>query len=95
MSHPLRQNARGKMCTLRLSCCNGNPETTVLAHYRRFGWGGMGLKPHDILGCFACSACHDAIDGRRNDVTVSDSDLLRAMGETLKIQLLDGILSVS
>lgn len=47
--------------------CNGNPETTVLAHIRRAGLGGMGLKPPDICGVFACNgpgSCHDVIDGR-------------------------------
>jgi hypothetical protein len=24
----------------------------------------MGQKPDDVLGAWACSACHDAIDGR-------------------------------
>ena len=43
--------------------CNHNPETTVLAHYRMKG-DGMGRKPPDSRGAFACSACHDAVDSR-------------------------------
>jgi hypothetical protein len=46
------------------SVCNHNPETTVLAHFRLAGYCGMGMKPDDALGAWACSACHDAIDGR-------------------------------
>lgn len=57
--------AQGQQCQVRLpGVCNGNPETVVLAHYRMPGLCGIGLKPRDYIGAFACSACHDAIDGR-------------------------------
>jgi hypothetical protein len=36
----------------------------VLAHVRIAGISGMGLKAPDLLGAWACSACHDAIDRR-------------------------------
>lgn len=59
----LRKAARGKPCMVRIpDVCNGNPETTVLAHYRLNS--GAGMKPHDLQGAWACSACHDACDGR-------------------------------
>lgn len=91
---PLRANAEGKNCTLRLmGCCNHNPETVVLAHLRKFGWAGMGSKPSDLLAVFACSGCHDALDRRRNDVEVLDTDILRALGETLQIQAADGLIT--
>jgi len=44
--------------------CNHNSETVVLAHIRMAGISGMGLKDDDLLGAWACSACHDAIDRR-------------------------------
>ncbi len=50
---------------VRLPCCNGNPETVVLAHYRMLPYNGVGIKPPDWMGAFACSACHDAVDSRR------------------------------
>ena len=63
----LRKEAKGRECQINIyKVCNQNPETTVLAHPNNkllFG-GGMGLKPHDIFGAWACSACHDAVDGR-------------------------------
>lgn len=63
----LRKYARDKHCTVRLpGICNGNPETTVLAHFRLAGTCGMGIKPYDVLGAWCCSACHDAIDRRSN-----------------------------
>ena len=39
-------------------------DTTVLAHYRLAGTCGVGMKPPDLLGAWACSKCHDYIDGR-------------------------------
>jgi len=63
--HTLRSLARGKPCMVRLpAICNGNPETTVLAHIRRAGVAGIGQKPPDVCGVWACSACHDEIDRR-------------------------------
>ncbi len=44
--------------------CNHNSETVVLAHIRMPGISGMGMKADDLLGAWACSSCHDAIDRR-------------------------------
>ena len=61
----LRKLAKGQPCMIRVAgICNRNPETTVLAHYRLAGTCGTGIKPPDHLGAWACSACHDAVDGR-------------------------------
>jgi len=61
-SKAIRESARGEPCTVRIpGICNGNPETTVLAH---LGGGGMGTKRGDIFGAYCCSSCHDALDGR-------------------------------
>ena len=46
--------------------CNFNSETVVLAHIRLAGVSGMGMKSPDLIGAWACSACHDEIDGRTN-----------------------------
>jgi hypothetical protein len=55
--------------------CNHNSETVVLAHIRLSGVSGMGIKADDLLGAWACSACHDAIDRRfRTDL---DRDYVR------------------
>jgi hypothetical protein len=65
-SEALRKSARGETCTLILpGICNLNPETTVWAHSPFRGDGkSMGSKSHDFCGCYACSSCHDALDGR-------------------------------
>lgn len=56
------KSARGQECTVRIpGVCNFNPETTVLAH---LNGGGMAAKHLDIHGAYACSNCHDAVDGK-------------------------------
>lgn len=57
----ITDSARGEDCTLRISgVCNFDNTTTVFAH---MNGGGMGYKHHDIHGCYACSKCHEWIDG--------------------------------
>lgn len=56
------RSAKGERCLVRIpTVCNHNPETTVLAH---LNGGGMGMKRLSIHGAYACSDCHDVIDGR-------------------------------
>ncbi|MFH8134191.1 DUF1364 domain-containing protein [Pantoea osteomyelitidis] len=82
MSKKLRNAARGRDCQIRIpGICNFNPETTVLAHYRLAGTCGAGLKPDDEQGAHACSACHDAVDGRiRTCFTREELRLFHAEG---------------
>ena len=64
MGSKIRRAAQGQVCSLRLPGCNGNPETTVFAHAPSLD-NGMGLKAApDWWGAFACSHCHDVVDGR-------------------------------
>lgn len=82
MALDYRKLARGKECQIRLPCCNGNPDTTVLAHYRMAGYCGTGIKPDDCtFGAWACSSCHDAIDGRVKLDGWSKTDLRLAHAE--------------
>lgn len=61
----LRKEARGRPCQVRVpGICTGGGEDTVLAHYRLAGYSGTGIKPPDLMGAWACMACHDAVDGR-------------------------------
>lgn len=74
----LRKAARGRECQVRIpGICNGNPETSVLAHYRLAGTCGTGIKPDDMQAAIACNCCHDAIDGRIK--TPYNHDELRLM----------------
>ena len=68
----LRKEAKGRGCMVRLpGICNFNSETVVLAHIRLQGVSGMGMKSPDLIGAWACSACHDELDGRtrKSDLT--------------------------
>ena len=78
----IRQSARDEDCSLRLGMCSGN-ETVILAHIGRNR--GMGIKCGDNMAVYACSNCHDLIDGRVDNPHL-DLDLeyekLRALEET-------------
>ena len=82
-SKKITQSAKGESCTLRIpSVCNHNPETVVFAHLP--GNKGTGTKNHDIFGIYACSECHDWIDGRHWKVVneSKSSAMLRGLQET-------------
>lgn len=76
--------------------CSGNPETTVLAHIRRGNVAGMGQKPPDVCGVWACSVCHDVIDQRVGSFTVEEIDgyLLEALCRQLAFYDKNEILTV-
>lgn len=84
-SKKITNSAKGEDCTLRIAgVCNFNPETTVFAH---MNGGGMGTKHNDIHGCYACSDCHDWLDGgwimsNLMDGAEVECEFLRAMIET-------------
>lgn len=78
----LRAEARGRGCMVRLpGVCNHNSETVVLAHVRLIGVSGMGMKADDLLGAWACSACHGVIDRRaRTDMDLKEVRLAHLEG---------------
>lgn len=60
----ITESARGESCTVRIPfVCNHDDSTVVFAHISgvRFGHG-VGIKTK--IGAYACSACHDVLDGR-------------------------------
>lgn len=72
----LRKEAKGRGCMVRLpGICNFNSETVVLAHIRVAGVSGMGMKSPDLLGAWACSACHAEIDGQTHQSGLSRDEL--------------------
>lgn len=94
VSKKIRNAARGQSCTLRLSECNFNSETTVLAHLPN-GFKGMGMKGLDTVAVFSCSSCHDHLDSRRGNASPIDwRDITRALAETHAILIDAGIVEV-
>ena len=68
----LREHAKGQPCFVRLpGICRGGTETTVLAHVRD-GFFGMGIKPPDICGVWACFDCHNEMDRRTTHMLTGD-----------------------
>ena len=58
------RSAKGQPCQIRIpGFCRPGPEneTVVAAH---LNGAGMGLKASNIHIAYACSACHDVVDGR-------------------------------
>jgi len=85
----LRKAARGCECQMRIpgGICNGNPETSVLAHIRLAGTCGTGIKPPDALATIACSACHDEIDRRTRFVNADYAHACALEGMARKLIL--------
>jgi len=94
-SKKIRQSAKGKACALRIpGVCNGNPEKTVFAHLP--GNKGIGTKNHDLFGVYACSDCHDWLDGRKENKLCLNKEweFLRALQETQIILYQQGLIEV-
>jgi hypothetical protein len=86
----LRDAARGQECQIRIpGICNFNPETTVLAHYRLSGTCGTGIKPIDLIGSWACSDCHLAVDDGKSGYLREQLDLMHLEGMVRTINALN------
>ncbi|GGE75833.1 hypothetical protein GCM10011533_30230 [Streptosporangium jomthongense] len=97
-SKHVRDAARGQSCTLQIvGACNGQWETTVLAHLPDESHG-IARKADDLSACFACDACHSVIDGRAKwpglERDYQDWYLRRAQIRTWRVLLDMGVLSI-
>ena len=70
----LRKMAEGQACTLQLPGCHYGGGTVILAHIRRPWNAGVGMKPKDHHGVFACQNCHDLIDRRTGHMSQAEID---------------------
>lgn len=90
----LKTSARGEDCSLRLVPCSSN-ETVVLCHIgRNRGWS---IKCGDHFAIYACSNCHDVIDGRVKSEFSKlelESEKLRALEETQLKFIEKGLMNV-
>ncbi|MBD3768002.1 MAG: DUF1364 family protein [Gammaproteobacteria bacterium] len=91
-SKALRQSASGQACAVRIAgICNNDSSTTVLAHVN-FGGHGMATKESDLSACYACSSCHDAIDGRmpwKRDDSVIFSAVMKTQHKMIESGLIE------
>ena len=53
----------------------------------------MGIKPNDILAIFACDLCHEKQE--RYHPLCNDKEVLRALGETIMVQMQNGIIRIA
>ncbi|RDU16027.1 DUF1364 domain-containing protein [Citrobacter freundii] len=93
----LRKAARGRECQVRIpGVCNGNPETTILAHIRLAGLCGTGIKPPDLIATVAFSRCHDEIDRRTHlvDAEYAKECALEGMARTQVMWLKEGLVKI-
>jgi len=98
----IRDSARGQECTIQSKWCNYNPETVVFAHYGEPSEKGIGIKPDDTSGAYACSNCHDWLDGRASyrykgmeddeDKIIKEWYWFRGMRRTWKLLIENGVL---
>jgi hypothetical protein len=51
----------------------------VLAHIRRANIAGVGQKPPDLCGVYACANCHSLIDGRTMLVNLTQMEINQAI----------------
>jgi len=84
----ITKSARGEDCTLMLDNCSGS-ETVVLCHIGKNR--GMGIKCGDHFAVYACSSCHDVIDGRAKSRFTHDelSDIKLIALERTQQKLID------
>jgi hypothetical protein len=75
----IRLSAKDEQCLVRvLGVCNGNSATVVLAH---LNGAGVGMKSPDWQAAYACSACHEFLDGG-----YADSGIWREQRDLLHLQ---------
>ena len=81
-SKKIRDSARDQPCCAKIPhVCNRNRETTVLCHWK-YGQVGKGEK-NDLSAFYACSDCHDYLDGRNRKVMLNENVLEWYVGRAI------------
>jgi len=91
----ITKSARGEDCTLLLGQCSNN-ETVVLCHIGKNR--GTGIKCGDHFAVYACSNCHDIIDGRAHPMygwAMVDDAKLTALERTQQKLIDKGLLVIA
>lgn len=89
----LRKAAAHRTCQVRLDGCQHEP--TCLAHVRLIGVSGLGIKAPDLLGAWACDACHKAYDtrGRGDAADAVELAFLRGVMRTQSALIKEGVIT--
>ena len=98
-SDVVTESARDQDCTLQIAGFQCSPnDTVVLAHIPLMGNHGMGLKADDLMGLYACEACHSRFDGRSPGLPKDSADwyfyALRGLARSLRVMHDAGILTI-
>ncbi len=91
----ITKSARGEYCTLILGNCSDD-DTVVLCHIGKNR--GMAYKCSDHFAVYACSNCHDIIDGRAEPMygwDMVDSAKLTALERTQQKLIDKGLLVIA
>lgn len=75
---PIMRSAKGEACLADWCGCGGSNDTTVLCHVRKFGIGGMGMKPPNWIGFYGCAKAHQMFDHEK-DAAWSWEGVMRAV----------------
>ena len=91
----LRKEAANRMCQVRIpGVCQAREDDCVLAHLQYpAGVRGMGQKAPDLLGAWACTACHNEVDRRTRHVEadVARTCMYEGVIRTQQILIQEGI----
>jgi len=58
----IQASAKGEECTVHLTGCRNDTETTVLAHWTKAVVNSA--RRHDLRAAYSCDFCHGCLDGR-------------------------------
>ncbi len=94
----LRALPAGRSCLVRMpGICNHRPDDCVLAHAHMAGLRGTAGKAFDLIGAWACSACHNEYDRRTRLVDADQARLWFYEGvlRTIDVILAEGLMQTA
>ena len=96
MGKRIMDSAQLQPCSLRLYGCENDMSTVVFAHAPSVD-KGTGIKTPNFFGAFACTHCHDVIDGRKDSPFMMEKEKweswVRGIYETQKSLIGQGLMS--
>lgn len=91
----LRDSARDRDCTMNSPWCDNVGVVWAHSNFSEHG-KGVGLKCHDIFGCYCCGRCHVWFDTMSKQRGFSNDErrhvFQRAFERTLLIVVSEGVL---